>query len=129
MKAYITDNPTIIIYYDEKKLDVIRDIDFSEEELYEEIQRKSSACDFYTRDGHSVQYQWSSDIEFADHVGGGINIEVIGGESIYSDDPIVIVCAESYDSYAEAHGLERCKDDTVQLKLAIIQLKSFIRNI
>lgn len=129
MKMYTTEDPSIVIYYDQDNKELIKNIKINKQALLSEISRNGQNCNYHTEDdfGLWVEYSWSTGLEFPDHIGGGHILSFC--EDWYNGRAFVEVCASWYDSYAEEHNLEKCKDEERQLKDAITEVEKFINHL
>lgn len=135
MVYYKTGNPVIAIEYNEDSIDLLRKFSqINVKDALSEIDTKCVECSYSpdrTWNGYVLGYQWSTGLNFGDHIGGGYILSI---ETDYSPFKEIVQCyVEWEDDWIIEHGLKDqcCSGDNEKdiLKIALNELNKFLESV
>lgn len=135
MAYYRTGSPVITIEYNEDSVDLLRKFSqINVKDALNEIDTKGRDCNYSpdrTWNGHVLGYQWSTGLDFEDHIGGGYILSI--ETDYYPFEEIVQCYVEWNDDWVVDNGLEDqcCSGDNVKhvLEIALNELNKFLASI
>lgn len=135
MAYYKTGSPVIAIKYDEDSVDLLRKFSqINVKDALNEIDTRCRDCNYSpdrTWFGYILGYQWSTGLDFEDHVGGGYILSI--ETDYYPFEEIVQCYVEWDDDWVIENELEEqcCSGDNVKhvLEIALNELNKFLASI
>lgn len=135
MAYFKTGSPVIAIKYNDDSADLLRKFSqINVKDALNEIDTKCTECSYVpdrTWNGYVLGYEWSTGLNFGDHIGGGYILSI---ETDYGPFEAIVQCyVEWEDSWVVENGLEdQCcsgNNNKNVLTVALNELNKFLSSI